>query len=201
MCDLQSLLMTELQRHAEKLDALTRTVQDFVTSGSRPREGPAGMPPTPNRPQTQRVSAEPADPFVHEQFARRAERTRNGHVPASADPNVRRSVNDRRVPEDFQPKLSGARYWHRRGPLLTFPTTTGEANRSEGGPSQAQRANYPRGRARVVEEQVRTAAGVGRDAEAESDVESEEVYQQGEPVRGEKYVYPWPVCKTLGDVY
>jgi hypothetical protein len=159
------------------------------------------MPPTPNRPQTQRVSAEPANPFVHEQFARPAERTANGYAPVSPIPNVRRSENDRRVPEDFRPELSGARYGHRRGPQPTVPTTGGEANRSEGGPSQAQRANYPRGRARVVEELVRTAAGTWRSAAAESDVESEEVYQQGEPIPGEKYVYPWPVCKTLGDVY
>jgi hypothetical protein len=108
--NLQSLLITELRRHAEKLDALTRSVQDFVGRGGHSERAPAGTPPPPNRP---RASAEPTS-SIREQFPGRAERGANGHLPTSPRLNVQHSVHDRRVPEDFRPELSGARYWHRR---------------------------------------------------------------------------------------
>jgi hypothetical protein len=52
-----------------------------------------------------------------------------------------------------------------------------------------------------VEEAERIFKGAEQRSQAQSDVESEEVYQQGEPFPGQKYVYPWPVCKNLTDVY
>lgn len=37
--------------------------------------------------------------------------------------------------------------------------------------------------------------------EAESDAESDEVYEDGEPIPGQPYIYPWPTCKDVRDVY